>query len=566
MRWILSSGVGTVIRRISHEYQNTNKTEAIIEVAKGDWSEMARRSRKTYQQVSGNLDIHTLESAYGSKDYRTEYVYNSNTNWLQSVQRSDGTWERHSHDYFGRIIALNAPFKDSSSVPVVSSAGRVQSFSYDQSPSAVASGAANAFAAVQLWDDTEFYHLPTEIIETLVNSSRVVSRSEIEYDKTSQLNSKTVLRAVRKDYASSSNFYTTTTKQYTNFLFNDEQLFAGLPISEELPDGTKTVWLHQPGHFAPGSTTNALTDFTPSNAHDVSNRYWRTVVFHGHSNSTPAISTFGSGPHNAIDPVFMEKDRSTVEVIIRGIQGKVIRREVHYFTGSTPSGANLASNYTLVDWTDYQYTPDYGYALLNARSSNTKPGTFEIENIYSNGRLHRTRNETGQLFEYQYDGLGRVIQETLLDNDSVAENSTLYWYNAAGDNIGRARIPGVAGSYPSGPDTLGISPRLVSRRDFDTGGRITRTEDENGVEKRYDYLKIGNFYRQMRREQDVPQTTNPSSTTVATHIKQFHLDGNIQSITGNAQVPQYFDYTVATCYEPNVCHEDSIKKKNQKGE
>ena len=322
----------------------------------------------------------------------------------------------------------------------------------------------------------------------------------------------------------------------------------GLPVSKENPDGTKTVWLHQPGSYTAGDS--ALTDFTPSSSYDpsTSNRYWRTVVFHGRAAASGTISTFGTGSGNAIDSIYMEKDKSLLEITIRGYQGQIIRQETHVFVGSTSTAASNANttNYTEIDWADSEYKAEWGHRLHRSKSIRTKTESYDVTNTMSVGRLATQVNQIGQKFEYEYDELGRVDQVTLLDSSDTAERSTVTWYNAAGDVTATAKVPGKLTSIPASPSSLTATPRLVSETEYDNAGRVTEHTDKNGVVTEFDYVKVGDFYREFDTKQDVPDPTDPTSTVVATKTEKTFLDGNLESITGDAVIPIYYDYTIET--------------------
>ncbi|MCC5807456.1 MAG: RHS repeat-associated core domain-containing protein [Opitutales bacterium] len=536
-KWTMDSGTGSTAKRtITHDF-DANETEAVIEVREG--SEIARRTKKTYQTVAGQPDVQTVVEDYGGGDYTTVYVFDPAKDWLQSVRRADGGWEYHTHDYFGRMTHAYRPFKDTPSSPSASFSGEVTRFEYGQFPVPDFSGGFS-FQALQSGEDYEFRNLPTLVETTVGSSSAVVSRAEYAYDKSASLNGIVLLAATRKDYASAPTYYTSVSRRYTAFAEAGDELWAGLPVSEENPDGTKSVWLHQPGAYTEGQST--LTGFTPASTYAPggNNRYWRTITFHGRASGSGTISSFASGPRNAIDPIRMEQNMSTIEVTVRGNQGRVVRRELYVFSGSN---AAEVSSYELVDWEQMNYRPEWGYRMQWSRSIRTPPGGYDAQYNHHSGRLYWMKNAVGQEFEYLYDTLGRRVIETLINDWENPERSVFFWHNAAGDVTAEALVPGLP-AYPADPDQLTASPRLVSKTEYDNAGRVTRRIAADGVETRWAYEMTGGFHRRVRRTKDVPSPTNPNATTTAHSLEQYHLDGRPQWVIGNAIVPRYFSYSV----------------------
>jgi RHS repeat-associated protein len=541
-KWTLDSGGGSVVKRtVTHDFNDT-QTEADIEIKEG--STLARKSRKTYTTVAGNKDIVAHIGDYEGQDYTTTHTYDSYYyDWLKSVRYPDGGWEYYTHDYFGRINKIYRPFLNTPASPGVDPGGEVTEFTFDQSPPPISGDPDDIYEILtspQGWNNEfEYRHLPTRI-ETTIDGV-TVSKTEFAYDKSTELNGKRVLQSTRDDYSAAAACLTNVSRSYSRFLPESDQLFAGLPLAVHNPDDTKTVWLHQPGAFAGTST---LDDFTPSSS---PGSHWRTIMFNGRHATSGTISSFGSGAGNAIESIYMEKDKSTIEVTVRGYQGRVIRREVYFFNGSTPASASDPANYVLIDWGTMIYDRDVGYQLQTAESIRTPSGAKDVQNFYGNdGRLAWTRDALGQRTQFTYDALGRVAQKTLLDvEEEEPLRSTLRWYNAAGDVTAEALIPESLGTIPADPDSLG-SPYLLSKTEYDLGGRVTKQIGADGVEVGYAYLLDDEeaFYRKVRRYQDAPDPDDPGATVEVEAIEQYHLDGRLEQVTGDAGVPVFYGYEV----------------------
>ena len=121
-------------------------------------------------------------------------------------------------------------------------------------------------------------------------------------------------------------------------------------------------------------------------------------------------------------------------------------------------------------------------------------------------------DEHGVTTHYEYDALGRVVKESV-DGGPVHS----YTYDAMNRRL----------SSTASNETATAS----NKTEYDGAGRVTKTVDEQGLATTYRYELGG------RRE----IVTLPGG---ATRITERYLDGQLKSITGTAQEPQYFEYGV----------------------
>ena len=121
--------------------------------------------------------------------------------------------------------------------------------------------------------------------------------------------------------------------------------------------------------------------------------------------------------------------------------------------------------------------------------------------------------EQGISTTYSYDDLGRVETETRLGI------TTRHVYDAVGREVETRR------SSSGGT--------LVTRRAYDTAGRLQSSTDESGLTTTYAYSSDGRTTTVIR----------PGGTTEVTHT---HADGRAESVTGTGVVAQYTQYGVAS--------------------
>jgi RHS repeat-associated protein len=552
--WTLHSGdSATVLRTETYDYW-ANRTGAVSELRVGGTN--ARRTFRSFGNVAQQKDVTETIRNYGQTDAqaKTTYSYASSvTGWLQDVQNPDGSWSRNVHDTLGRPTSIFRPFLNSSATPGAHVSGEVVHLVYGQAAPPANDSAAAVTAAVASWSDLEYRDLPT--LREVKIAGTTVAKSTFAHSKSS-LNGRAVLVSQETAFASSAESFVSTTKQYSTLLHGTQAIFAGLPVSRQAADGTKTVWLHQPGAYTVGAST--LTGFTPAANYDpadASKRHWRTITFHGRSAGSGSISHFGGFwpvGGDAIDPILMERDRSTIEVTVRGPQGRVLRREVYVFIGAVSGFARFPSQYARIDWTEHEYDAAAGHRLVRSRSIRTPAGEeyWDAQHAYANGRLAQTVNVLGERVSYDYDALGRVWQETTWPATGTDPlRSTVRWHNAAGDVTDTAQIPGRLTVRPASPDDLTASPRIVTRRQFDLAGRLTREEACCGrvVEFAYPAGSLDDgFVRETQRTEHLPRENDPNATDKTDLIQRRFLDGRPEWINGGTEVPRFFSYTVGS--------------------
>ena len=182
-----------------------------------------------------------------------------------------------------------------------------------------------------------------------------------------------------------------------------------------------------------------------------------------------------------------------------------------------------------------QVYTDNGYARLAWTASTYDSRNRRLRSVQSNGELTETVwncctkvSETlpdGRTYLYEYDALKRLVATTLRGSGAQSHHVTEYAYDAAG-HVTETTVSGG-----------GLS--LLSSSTYDLGGRLVSSTSETGLMTRRSYL-LGVNTGNLRRGETVT-VTHPGGTQTITAA---YCDGRTASITGDAQVSEYYDYGV----------------------
>ena len=283
-------------------------------------------------------------------------------------------------------------------------------------------------------------------------------------------------------------------------------------------DNLRTVWRNYPDGAAASSVSAGRihTIGYPGGIIDTVT-YEKGTWTPGPDDSTPGVFTSGSG--HALRVTSTRGTASHPD----GIAFRTLRlRSVRDAAGNevfTERQVHTGSGYERLDWTAHTYDAQ------NRRLRSVQSNGEAIETTWNCCAKASETLSDGRTYLYEYDAMKRLVSKTLAGAGSQPDLVTEYTYDAAGNMINET----VAGG--------GLS--LSSSSAFDLAGRPVSTTDTRGLTTTYTYLNGVNTGTQMR-----------GSVTTATHpggaqtILASYCDGRQASVTGDAQVSEYYDYGV----------------------
>ena len=242
--------------------------------------------------------------------------------------------------------------------------------------------------------------------------------------------------------------------------------------------------------------------------------------------------------------------------------GTAVRMTVTHGTTSSPNGI---AGKTFRDVTIYD---DRGCEAFNATELYTGSGytrvnwtanTFDgqrrkIAELKSNGELTETTwnccnkaSETlpdGTQYTYVYDAMKRLVSKTKVGTGTQPDLVTTYAYDAANRKVSETVTGG----------NLSVSASW----EYNLAGQLVRSVDFQGLITTYSYLQ-GSSTGSSRKGETVTTVKPGGFTTIKAHF----CDGQRSSVTGTAQVSNYFDYGVnsdgSTWSKTNIGGTDSAR-------
>ena len=283
-------------------------------------------------------------------------------------------------------------------------------------------------------------------------------------------------------------------------------------------DNLRTVWRNYPDGAATSSISAGLihTISYPGGVIDTIT-YERGTWTPGPDDSTPGVFTPGSG-----HALRVTSTRGTA-AHPDGIAFRTLRlRSVRDAAGNevfTERQVHTGSGYARLDWTAHTYDAQ------NRRLRSVKSNGEVTETTWNCCAKASEMLSDGRTYLYEYDAMKRLVSKTLAGVGNQPDLVTSYEFDAAGNQVGET----VAGGNLS----------LSSSSAFDLAGRPVSATDTRGLTTTYTYLNGVNTGSQRRG--NVTTATHPGG---AQTILAAYCDGRQASVTGDAQVAEYYDYGV----------------------
>jgi len=287
---------------------------------------------------------------------------------------------------------------------------------------------------------------------------------------------------------------------------------AGHPYLLKKADLSQTSWSVSRGTYNP--STNV---FTVSSTGD----HWRELKFNGSTSSSgaTAVTSFDGQSCESIE---MVPNKSTLEITIRIAQGVVYHTETQVYTGTGTTG------FFPMTYTDYTYD---GYGRLTQSLANNGALTTYS---YTDGQLTSTVDPTGIETQFHYDLIGRVDYSTKKGASAGA-------YAAQADITTTYTLDGANHATQTDVTASGASTQTTTAW-YDLCGRLT--QQVNNATASDTTKCFTTSYRYTAGGKIVTATLPSVSGFTRTTVTEIYPDGQTKSITGSAQVAEYYGYRV----------------------
>ncbi len=276
------------------------------------------------------------------------------------------------------------------------------------------------------------------------------------------------------------------TSRYTN------QTFYGLPLELAI----RMI----DNHSYPGPARNALYQ-------DMLGRFSHGRTTHNHS-----------GRDFQIDAVDLVPGKSTKSVKAFNARGELKREESWVY--------DTAGTWKLTTLKTYTY--DNFSRVTEIRQSDGVAAHERViyEAGYQGLRKTYETDETGTRTDFAYDGLDRVTSRTVSSGHGVAGIPASLTTNIRRDAMGRVVETEVG---PPGNT-------LASSRELDVAGLVFSETDQNGLTTTYAY----------GREPGAGKRVDITRPGGRVETRVYHRNGRLKSVTGNAVIPRYYQYSYDT--------------------
>jgi RHS repeat-associated protein len=272
------------------------------------------------------------------------------------------------------------------------------------------------------------------------------------------------------------------------------------PIAITGPDDTKTSYCYQRGNLAGDAWS------VPSQVEDA--KYLLVAELSGKTGS--GVGTYSG---QAIDPLDLEANRSTVTERIIDPAGRVVR-EAHYVYTSSGSFARLDATYYAYDLLGNLRMKADAPIAADENGVLTTTGRILFAATYDGWRKTSETDEQGVTRTYTYDDYDHVktmVRTGASSGDtSIAATTTTYAYDA----IGRLTSETVSA------DGVTAAQKLVTSYTYDTADRPKSRTQPGGFTTAISY--------------DSATKTTTTLPGGGTKIEEVYADGRSKSVTGTA--------------------------------
>ncbi|MEM9446578.1 MAG: RHS repeat-associated core domain-containing protein [Verrucomicrobiota bacterium] len=301
-------------------------------------------------------------------------------------------------------------------------------------------------------------------------------------------------QTTEKEYFSDGSFLTTFTLQ--------ENVSSRRTLHVDDPEGTRTSYEYETGTWNAG--TGEFVADPPGTSSWNRGPDLRKLTKNGTVSSPDGIADQSTWQRS----IFVDEEAGLSEQLIYGSGGTEV---IETTTSSEEEG----------DWNEVSksFSPMLGGKAR--REQTLVNGVVVSTQIYDKGDLVASTDREGHTTTYTYDGYGRPETETRPSVNGTMV--TTYGY----DVLGRLETS----------TTQGGSLSLSSQTTYYPSGEVASRTDASGLVTTYQYSTGPSGNR-------VETITRPNGKT---QITEYHLDGQIKSITGTGVIPEFYDYQV----EPN---------------
>jgi RHS repeat-associated protein len=435
-------------------------------------------------QLTTTFTYYTDPSAFGN--YRK----------IQSITQPTGNWSSFVYyDDWARRGQLQTE-----SHPFVNTPGTVQAAS-------LAIG--NSSTYDYMGDYSGRSRNPASRVDAATNIQTGQRSTSYTLGSTRYASGQTYTIATATDYGSAS----LTQQTYTEVLdpVGSDPNFYGQPLCVKRPDQSEDSYAYYYG------TLNGSNQFVSG-----SGAFFATVVWHGTTSSTGANSFTSSSMYSGatISQVYLVPYKSTMEVIVRNAAGLVVDFEKWVNTGS--------GSFSLAAHDTYTYNTA-GQLLGQVHDNNTM-----LSNTYPMGLLGTSTDASGVETDFTYDSLHRVATTVKKGAGTLSAYITAgYTYPAQADIITTRTYDG-ANNVTQQVVSSG-TPSVTTTFRFDPAGRQIQRIDNygsaNSLTTGYSYSSGG-----LVATVTLPGGAYKTTTT--------NLDGQLSTITGNAEINQSVSYWI----------------------
>lgn len=202
--------------------------------------------------------------------------------------------------------------------------------------------------------------------------------------------------------------------------------------------------------------------------------------------------------------------KTTRETIVYDVRGNAVQKETGIYTGTA---------YERVSWEVSTY---------NQRNQIT--AKYFSNNTYETYVWNCCSKESetladGTQYTYAYDAMKRMVSKTKAGIGSQPDQVTTYEYDAADREVKNTIAAGA----------LSVSETI----EYNLAGQVVKRVDKQGLITTYSYINSINSGSNLRGQ--TITTANPGGFIT---VRETFIDEQVSSITGTAQISQYYDYGV----------------------